>query len=73
MEDKKFKILKVIVEEQYIIEMHDDKITKINGWTISEVISDWFLNSPMGRSHATRDNHLIDNSRKYISSNVVDP
>ncbi len=70
--DSKFKIIKVIVEEKYYIEMHDDKITKINGWTIDEVIKDWFIQFPMGSYHATRDTSLIGNSRKYIKSKVVD-
>jgi hypothetical protein len=68
----KFKVIKVIVEEQYIIDMYDDKISKINGWTIEEIIKDWFENHSMYSHHATRDGHIIGNSRKYIKSEIID-
>ena len=66
----KYVILKVIIEEQYLIEMHDENISCINGWTIPEIIKNWFKNFSLGRFHATREGHLISNSRKYISSEV---
>jgi len=67
---KKFKVLKVIVEEQYLIEMYDDEHTCINGWSITEVIKSWFKDFPLGQFHASRDAALIGGSRKYISSEV---
>ena len=67
-----FKVLRVTVQEDYIIEMYDDKRTKINGWTIKEVIKDWFKGSRMLGFHASRDTHRISGTRKYISSEVVD-
>ncbi len=71
--DNKFKIIKVTVEEKYYVEMHDDRITKINGWTIDEVIKDWFIDYPMGSHHASREGSLIGGSRKYIKSEIVEP
>ncbi len=68
----KYKIIKVVVEEQYLIEMHNNEITCINGWTIAQVIKEWFKWFSMGQFHASREAHLIGNSRKYISSTVED-
>ena len=67
----RIKIIKVTIEEKYFVEMHDDEHTKINGWTIDEVIKDWFIDYPLGSNHATRDLSLLGNSRKYIKSEVA--
>lgn len=69
----RIKLIKVTVEETYYVEMRDDKHTHINGWTIDEVIKDWFIDHPMGSYHATRDTSIIGAGRKYIKSEVVDP
>lgn len=68
---KKYKILRVTYEEDYLIKMHDDKISKINGWTIEEIIEDWFKNHSLASYHATRDGHTIGNSKKYVKSEVI--
>jgi hypothetical protein len=69
MGKQKFKIIKVIVEEQYLIEMYDEEKSHINGWTLPEIIKDWFQGpTPLGTFHASREGSLIGNSRKYISS-----
>ncbi len=72
MAEEKFKILKVTVEENYFIPMHDDKRSQINGWTIEEIIEDWFVRFASREYHATRDGHRIGNSRKFIKSEVTD-
>jgi hypothetical protein len=64
--NEKMKILKVTFTEEYMIPMYDDKRTKINGWTIQQVIDDWFKNHSLESHHATRDGHTIGNSRKLI-------
>jgi len=76
MSENKIKILRVTMTRDFIIEMYDDKRTKINGWTIEEIIEDWFkMNGKDGilEYHATRDDHLIGNSTKYISHKLIDP
>ena len=74
MADKKekFKILKVLVEQRYYIPMLDDKRTQINGWTVEEVIKDWFENHSINSSHATRDGHLIGYSKEILKTEVSD-
>jgi hypothetical protein len=68
---EKYKIIRVTSTEDYIIEMIDDKRTYINGWTMEEVIEDWFKRFSMGVHHASRENHVIGNSRKYVSSEII--
>jgi hypothetical protein len=70
--EEKFKILKVTVEEKYFIPMSDDKISKINGWSIEEIIEDWFITHASTSYHATRDSHRIGYSKKFIKSEVSD-
>lgn len=69
---EKIKILRVTITEDYIIEMFDDERTEINGWTMEEVIEDWFRRYGAYGHHATRDGHRIGNSRKFIKSEVFD-
>jgi len=71
MSKKKYKILRVTSTEDYIIEMIDDKRTYINGWTMEEIIEDWFKRFPMSGHHASREGHVIGYSRKYVSSEIV--
>ncbi len=70
MKKKKHKILKVTLEKLYLIPMFDDEITEINGWTIPQVIHDWFGENPLGnminRTHASRDVHEIGGSKKVL-------
>ena len=61
---------RVTVTEDYYIDMIDDKRTCINGWTLDEVIQDWFENHSMGSYHATRDGHKIGNSREYVKTEI---
>jgi hypothetical protein len=66
---EKLKVLRVTYTEDYLIEMIDDKRTVINGWTMEEVIDDWFHR--VGGYHASREGHRIGNSRKYIKSEIA--
>ena len=68
----KIKIIRVTLTEDYYIEMYDDKRSKINGWTIKEIIKDWFEKYHLGSYHATRDAHVISGSRKVIEAEVLD-
>jgi len=69
---ERFKILKVTVEKKFAIPMHDNIHTKINGWTIEEVIYDWFKQHAMYSHHATRDNYHIGGGDKFIKVEEVD-
>ena len=67
----KEKILRVTVTEDYYIKMHDEEKSQINGWTIKEVIKDWFKR-PLDSYHATRNNHKIGGSKKLLNVEVID-
>ena len=69
-----YKRLRVTITQDYFIEMQgpDTDLTHINGWTMEEVIKDWFEKHPMGSYHATRDGCKIGNSERFIKSEIVD-
>ena len=71
---EKFKILKVTVEQKYYIPMHDDERTQINGWTMEEVIEDWFKqhDRKMIAYYASRDYHHIMGGDRFIKAEVED-
>ena len=71
--EKNMKILKVTMTQLYMIPMHDEKRTQINGWEIEEVIRDWFIRHPMSHSHATRDGHRIGYSEKVLDVSFIEP
>ena len=66
------KIIRATITEDYYVDMFDDVKTKINGWTMEQVIVDWFKNHPMYSHHATRDGHIIGYSRKFINSEIIE-
>ncbi len=70
MAERKFKVIRVTIEEDYIVEMHDDKKSMINGWSLKRVVLDWFKDHSTSY-HATRDSHLIGGTRKYIKHEIV--
>lgn len=72
MSKDKYTILKVTVEQKFAIPMHDDIHTQINGWTMEEVIDDWFKTHGITSFHATRDGHHIMGGDKFIKSEVED-
>ncbi len=68
-----YKILKATVELSYYIPMIDDEKSAINGWTIDQIVKDWFRGQRGGvisGSHATRDASLIGNSDKLLHFTV---
>lgn len=71
---KKHKILRITFTQDYIVGMIDDERTMINGWTMEEVIEDWFRQYPLDSYHASRDGgrYRIGNSKKFIKSRVLD-
>lgn len=72
MPKEKHKFLKVTTTRQYVIPMIDDKHTQINGWTIDEVIVDWFGKRFMNSHHAAREGHEIGNTIKFVNAEVLD-
>jgi len=71
MAKKKFKILKVTFQQFYLIEMFDKDITEINGWSIDQVIKNWFEDHSLSSYHATRDGHVIGNAKKLVKHEVI--
>jgi len=68
--DRKFKVIRVTIKEDFIVEMHDDEKSMINGWTLDQVVTDWFIRHNMSY-HATRDGHHIGGSRQYIKHEIM--
>lgn len=64
-------ILRVTVTEDYWIKTYDKERTEINGWTMEEVIKDWFKDHSLDSHHASREGHRIGNSRKFIKSEII--
>lgn len=56
---KTYKIIDVPVTISYMVEVHPDGKTEINGWTIEQIIDDWFRNNHMEIYHATRESYVI--------------
>ena len=72
MKKPKYKLLKVTIEEMYIIPMLDEERTEINGWDIDTVIQDWFKDYPLDSPHAARDAHKVGNSGKLLHTEFTD-
>lgn len=61
----KHKILEVTVKRYYYIPMIDNERSEINGWTIDQIIKDWF--DDINQRHASRDRYEIGYSEKVHS------
>ncbi len=72
MATKAFKILKVTVEQLYLIPMIDEERTEINGWDMEQVKKDWFVNHNINRTHASRNGHEIGYSKKVVRMEEVE-
>lgn len=72
MPKQKYKVLEVTYTRQYIVPMIDDERTKINGWSMKDVIQDWFYNHDLNSHHATRDGSRIGNSVKLHKVEEID-
>lgn len=67
-----YKILKVTVEQLYLVPMLDEERTKINGWTMDQVKEDWFVTHSINSAHATRDAHQVGYSGTVIDMEELD-
>lgn len=55
--------------------MIDDTRSAVNGWTIEEVVRDWFERTDahdMNGRHAARDGHMLGNSIMVRSVEVIE-
>ena len=50
----------------------DGDPTYINGWTIKEVINDWFRRYSLGSYHASREANSIHGSDKFIEATEME-
>lgn len=70
--DENYKILRVTVEQLYLIPMVDEERTKINGWLMEQVKKDWFVTHNINKTHATRDRYEIGYSKKVAKIEELD-
>ena len=72
MSKQKFKQVTVTVEITYLIPMYDEQHTQINGWTVDEVVRDWFERYDLNQHHASRDAHRVGGGMKLINTRIDD-
>ena len=72
MATKAFKILKVTVEQLYLIPMIDEERTEINGRGRGQGKKDWCVNHNINRTHASRNGHEIGYSKKVVRMEEVE-
>ena len=72
--DKGSKVVRVTMTVDFIVPNgHKRGRTAINGWTMEEVINDWFKNEnhDLNNSHATRDAFRVGGSTRIKKIAVV--
>lgn len=67
MADEKPLIIRVTQTVDYMI---DPKILKANGWTVEQLMVDWFRD--INAHHATRDAFYLGGSRRFLSAEPVE-
>ena len=67
----KGKFLKVTVVKYYHIPMHNKTASKINGWSIKEIIQSWFKDFSLGGFHATRDSHHLSSADTFKKATII--
>jgi hypothetical protein len=65
------KVLKVVHEEYYLIDMIDEERTVVNGWSLRQILKDWFGGFRCWKSHATRDYYKIGNATQIGKATVM--
>lgn len=73
----KYGIIQVTQTVEYMVPLYDKAVGEgaeltgkeitLNGWTVNELIKDWFETHPSDRHHASRDSHQVGNSTKIVS------
>lgn len=72
MADAVFKEIKVTMEVSFLVPMHDEVVSKVNGWSIAEVAEDWFTRHNINFKHFGRDANQIGGSKKILKVEIVD-
>jgi len=72
MADQKLKLITVNMDVQFMVPMVDDKHSTVNGWTLEEVIKDWFQHHNINGYHRTRDSFEIGGSKVIKTISVSD-
>ena len=70
---KSHKVIKVLVEHSYLVEMLDDKHSTINGWTPEQIAQEWFRNPrySLNAYHASREAYEIGGGRIVKNISIV--
>lgn len=72
-EEEKYKIITVNMDVDFLVPMYDDKMSKINGWTVEEIIQDWFMGRcNINAYHASRGHSEIGGSKVIKAISVKD-
>lgn len=71
--EQKFREIKVLVEETYLVPMIDDTRTAINGESLKQLKVDWFQSYDINSHHATRDSHRVGGGRRVIKVDWMEP
>lgn len=67
-----YRVIRVIVQRDYLIPMADARHSLINGWTLEEIQQDWFQRFDINSSHASRDAYRAGNGDKVLTTMVID-
>jgi len=59
--------IRVTTSEIYLFEPRHS-----NGWTIEQVIENWFNNYPINSYHVAREGGRVGNSKKIINIDIID-
>jgi hypothetical protein len=67
-----YAVVRVTVERTYLVPIStaDPSRTQINGWSLKQVVSDWFGKHADTYSHASRDYHKA--SEKFVAVEITD-
>lgn len=72
-DEDKYKIITVNMDVDFLVPMYDDKMSKINGWTVEEIIADWFTGRHnINAYHASRNHSEIGGSKVIKAISVKD-
>jgi hypothetical protein len=59
--------IRVVIERTYIVPMTGKVCHQINGWTLPQIIENWFKRWNINDPHATRDGYHFGNGDKILS------
>lgn len=71
-QEPKLKLITVNMDVQFMVPMIDDKHSTVNGWTLEEVIKDWFEHSNINAYHCARNRSEIGGSKVIKTISVSD-